>query len=142
MPNYASHQTLAKHNHDTIEHLGAAGDAFSDWIATLAFYEALHIVEAAFYCCTQLKHGRSHKTRGAYLKEDRKFKNIYNHYRPLKAASEVARYLHETHGKQFCCFSDYLSPAKVRSELLNHRLKQLKASAARLVKKHGTQKSA
>jgi hypothetical protein len=50
---------------------------------------------------------------------------IYVHYRPLKSASMIARYLMDSGGTAYRRFSDYLKPTEVKSELLEFRLKEL-----------------
>lgn len=71
--------------------------ALPEWVVVGAFIRALHLIEALFDIeskgainCT------SHEARRARLLSDKKYANIYKHYRPLHKWSEIARYLAET----------------------------------------------
>ncbi|MDR3619660.1 MAG: hypothetical protein P4L85_09940 [Paludisphaera borealis] len=127
MPNEASHLSLANHNQDLLDKLVAEIDAFPDWAATVAFYKALHVVEAVFACENPARHGADHPTRERVLKSDKKYEHIYRNYRVLYAASMVARYMQDDRTN----FSDYLTPQRVVDELLKHRLHEVEKSAAK-----------
>ena len=47
MPSKEAHLTAAKRNQATIDYL-LAGDEHLPWVVTVAFYKALHLVEAVF----------------------------------------------------------------------------------------------
>jgi hypothetical protein len=47
MASKAAHVAAAKHNQATIDYLLAGSDEHLPWVVTVAFYKALHIVEAA-----------------------------------------------------------------------------------------------
>ena len=134
MPNEESHILLAKHNQEVIDHLLCDLEKYSDWITTIAFYKALHIVEAVFFNDKNVKHGHSHEDRDTYLKTNRKFLHIYRNYRPLWASSMIARYLENPESTKdfYSCFNDYLPPEKVKSEIIDHRLRQIEKSAQKL----------
>src|SRR2546421_1473890 len=100
MPTEASHFLLAAHNQDLIDHLLKDIDQFADWVTTVAFYKAVHLVEAVFSRDPHIKHGRTHEHREQCLKSDRRYSNIYKNYRPLWAASTVARYLEDHSSRQ------------------------------------------
>src|SRR5882757_6004521 len=93
MPNEATHLAIANHNQDLIDLLLPRIDEYADWITTVAFYKALHVVEAVFSNDKSVNHGIDHYTRERILKTNNKFKQIYTNYRPLYSASLVARYL-------------------------------------------------
>ena len=79
-------------------------------------------------------HGYNHKARQQILKTENRFRTIYKHYRCLRGASEIARYLQDGQtGKEYRTFSDYLAPARVQSEILNYRLRELERSVTRLL---------
>jgi hypothetical protein len=131
MPRKSEHLAKARHNDQALLYLAERIDSFPDWVCIAAFYEALHIVEAV------LDHdGRgdtaTHRSRQTLLKTERRYQKLYYHYRPLRAASEVARYM-ASEGREFSDFSQYLSPADVRSEIVDYQLQQLKKAADRLM---------
>lgn len=124
----------ALRNQAAIDHLLEKPEGFSEWIATIAFYKALHVVEAVFFAHGPVPHGHSHEDRDRALKVTPEYSEIYKHYRPLWAASMVARYLYEPgSGLEHPVFSTYLSPEKVKSELLGHRLHRLQVSAKKFL---------
>ena len=134
MPSKEDHLHLAQHNAETIAHLLPDCDRFPDWITTIAFYQALHLVEALFAQDHPVEHGRDHQIRGAVLKKENRYKAIHVHYSALKEASSVARYLSAGKSEEpFKNFSDYLTPELVESKILGHRLHQLKQSVTKLL---------
>lgn len=130
MPNELSHLALANHNQELLAELIPKIDKFPDWVATVAFYKALHVVEAVFASETPVRHGVDHPNRERCLKADKRYTHIYRHYRPLYAASMVARYMQDGHTS----FADYMNPQTVIQTLLNHDLHQLETSAKKQLK--------
>jgi hypothetical protein len=134
MPSESAHITLACHNQAVISYLSKSLEDNSDWIATIAFYKAVHLVEAVFARSPGIRHGHSHEARDQHLKSNRCFSNIYKHYRPLWEASMVARYLADVKTGDSCrTFCDYLTPDQVVRQLLKHRLHQLERSARKFL---------
>ncbi len=131
MPTAEEHLAIARRNERTLTYLLKDPRHHSEWIATVAFYTALHYVEAVFYCDMERTHGHNHETRDHLLKSDRRYQNIYRHYRPLWEASVVARYM-ELQGETRL-FSEYLPPDQVEAQLVDHRLHQLKRSAKKFL---------
>lgn len=111
MASQADHIALANRNHEALLHLLAEG-RFLDWAATIAFYKAVHIVEAVLDSNLG-HHSNSHTERERSLKTVR-FKDIYRPYSHLFAASRVARYLLAPTGSAYSTFSDYMDRAGVR----------------------------
>ncbi len=109
-------------------------DDFPDWVTITAFYKAVHLVEAAFTCNPNVLHTCDHGGRLRVLKTDRCYSHIYKHYRPLMTASMVARYLSESraHQTQYGSFTDYLTPEQVRTEIVQHRLRQVESSTKKI----------
>lgn len=134
MPSDSEHLAVAARNQELINHLLPDIHRFGEWITVVAFYRALHIVEAVFFCDHPAKHGRNHETREDMLKRTKRYQQIYKHYRTLWAASTIARYLedHST-GTTYASFNDYMSPADVQGLILNHYLKQVEKSAAKFL---------
>lgn len=123
---------MAVHNQRVLDCLVERIDEFPDWVATVAFYKALHVVEAVFYRAPGVRnHGQSHEDRENILKRTRRFRELYNHYRPLWSASMVARYIGDRETK----FTDYMSPDMVQSKLLDHHLHRLQESARKFLPK-------
>ena len=130
MPNERSHLSLANHNQDLLDKLILDIERFPDWAATVAFYKALHVVEAAFACENPVRHGSDHLARERILKNDRRYEVIYRHYRPLYAASMVARYMEDNQTS----FTNYMSAHDVIAKLLKHRLHEVEKSALKKLK--------
>mgnify|MGYP001154663182 CR=1 FL=1 len=69
MSSFAEHINVANRNQAVIDHLIQCESACAEWIATVAFQKALHIVEAAFYDDAQVKHRSSHHARAETMKK-------------------------------------------------------------------------
>ncbi len=132
MPSKEAHLQLAERNQQVLDYLLAEPQKCAEWIATAAFYKALHLVEALFDH-HGVGHSHNHENRDHRLKADKRYQHIYKHYRPLWAASIVARYLCDPQGKQLSCFADYLTPDQARSRLVDHRLQQVDNSVRKLL---------
>lgn len=104
MPTEMDHLSLANHNHDLLAELLPQIHRFPDWVATIAFYKSLHVVEAVFASENPSKHGTDHFDRENYLKRSHRYSNIYQHYRPLAATSMIARYM----GSGYLAFTKYI----------------------------------
>ncbi len=62
MPSTQEHLAIAGRNRTTLEYLLKDPAPHAEWIATVAFYTALHHVEAVFFNDTQ-SHGHNHENR-------------------------------------------------------------------------------
>lgn len=143
MPSESAHASLVLHNVDVLGSL-CERKGHHDWVSVVAFYTALHAVEALF---ARQKpdgraHGQSHENREHLLKSDHRYSNLYKHYRPLQGIATVARYLEDNRGRVgkkvphgIACFDDYMSEADVRNEVIAHRLNQVLRTASRLLRK-------
>ena len=130
MASESDHVTLANKNHDTLVYLLDKPQQFSEWITTIAFYKAVHIVEAVFSRDPNIKHCHDHGSRNGRLSADHRYRQIYKHYRPLWQASTIARYLSDNESNtQYRSFSDYLKPDQVIPEIVKHRLRSIEQSA-------------
>jgi hypothetical protein len=114
----ADHIAKANHNHDALAHLLDSVDKFPDWVVTIAFYKAVHVVEAAF--AVKGLHSTSHDNRERRLAA-RPYSSIFKHYTHLVTASRIARYLEDRSGSKYKTFTDYMAPHLVR-ELVRKRL--------------------
>jgi hypothetical protein len=135
------HISLANKNHDTLVYLVKSGEAHAEWIATIAFYKGVHIVEAV-YANHLNAHSFSHDDRIHRLKLPI-FGDMFRAYRPLYAASLVARYLEDSSSRKFDdkptptakyrSFSDYRSPEAVVNKLLKKRLQTLEQHSVKFL---------
>src|SRR4051812_22825524 len=124
MPDKDCHLAMARRNQELIDRLLADGNQYPEWVAVIASYKALHIVDAVLFESHPDKHGGSHDNRNQILKTTARYRNIYQHYRPLFSASLVGRYL-EVNYQAYQCFADYMAASDVVNTLLNHHLRQL-----------------
>ncbi|NQT39530.1 MAG: hypothetical protein HQ581_18685 [Planctomycetes bacterium] len=124
MPTEAKHIASANRTQLTIAHLLEKLNQNSPWVATTAFYKAVHIVEAVFDNDKNIGHSSDHYSRENTLKQTRKYNQIVKHYLPLLRASIFARYLPSSG-----VFETYWTPENVVSQLLGHHLRQIEKSA-------------
>lgn len=125
------HLTLANRNHEVLAHLLTDG-RFLDWAATVAFYKAVHVVEAVF--ANVGFHSNSHNEREKSLKSPR-YKGIFSSYVHLSAASRIARYLEASGAGAFSSFADYMDEAAVR-RLVKVRLYRVEQNALPFLTAH------
>lgn len=133
MPSESAHIAVANRNQDTIEFLLQDRERFACWIATIALYKALHVIEAVFYA-DQAMHTRAHAQRHEVLSRTHKYRQLFKNYAPLMRASKVARYL-EANGQEQPVFNTWITPDEVVSDLLNNRLRQIEKSACKFLKR-------
>jgi hypothetical protein len=137
MSDKESHLAQAEKNQLTIDYLLGDSDKHPEWIATIAFYKAVHLVEALFSTEKKLQikpHSNDHSSRLDTLKKNNRYLNIFKHFRPLFNASIIARYLCDDKGS-FCCFRDYYTIDDVKNKILNHHLKQIENTVAKMLPK-------
>jgi len=134
MPKLDAHAALARRTQIVLDRLLQTCDANPEWVATVAFYKAVHIVEAVF------KHedgsdSIDHGERNQRLRQDHP--DIWKLYAPLWMASKIARYLecgepgtpsHQT----FSTFAQHRSPNQVRN-LVAHNLRKIEQWAQGLI---------
>ena len=106
MASEADHISLANRNHAFLLHLLEDG-SYLDWAATVAFYKAVHVVEAVIAHDLHTS-SMSHNAREQILKTPR-FKQIYKNYAHLYTASRIARYLEDRGTGKFSTFADYMN---------------------------------
>jgi hypothetical protein len=132
----SDHIALANRNQDALGFLLGEHTRFPEWITSIAFYKALHVVDAMLdNDGAPVPH--DHRSRARILKSDRRYSNVYKHYHALWNASSVARYLTELGGKDYKAFADFLAADRVRADMVNHRLHQVEESALKLLGKAG-----
>ena len=132
MPDTQCHLAMARRNQEVIQQFLDGGNRHPEWLAVVAFYKALHVVDAVLFADNPARHGGSHHNREHILKTTARYQHIFKHYRPLYAASLVGRYLEFNHN-QFTCFADYMAPDFVVNTLLSHHLRQVERSAEMII---------
>jgi len=112
MASEKDHIALANTNQQLIDHL-IEENAFHDWLTTVAFYKAIHVVEAVF--ATHLGcHSSSHADREDRLNRVTLFRGIAKNYSHLLNESRNFRYLLAPPGR--------LTMEQVKSQLVYRRL--------------------
>ena len=112
MASETEHIELANSNQKLIDHL-IRENSFHDWLATVAFYKAIHVVEAVFANNLHY-HSHSHADREDRLKRTARYKAIFTNYSHLLTESRTFRYLlHPT---------NRLTIETVKSKLIYKRL--------------------
>ncbi len=133
MPSSAAHIKAAEGNQQAIDYLILGGDAYTPWIVTIAFYKALHMIEAVLAEGNPPCHSVDHSTRNDLLKKTSKYQQLWKNYSPLYQASLVARYLSDLSGSK--PMESYLTVDDCKNKILNHRLRQIALSANKLIGK-------
>ncbi|MGH9488884.1 MAG: hypothetical protein ACRD2F_04720 [Terriglobales bacterium] len=90
MPRRDEHLKIAQENAYFRAGMDPANGTARGWVATVAFYEAIHLVEAFF--ATHYVHSPDHRTRDSSLVKFRETKEIYDDFSELKNLSLSARY--------------------------------------------------
>jgi hypothetical protein len=88
MGSQSDHIAKWKHNRSF---LATIQDAHCDWMVTVAFYAAVHAVEALF-AKDQAVHEGTHNGRNDLLKRRPRYQSIWRVFRPPFEASRAARY--------------------------------------------------
>lgn len=136
MASASDHIALANRNQEALTHLLVEHKRFSEWITSIAFYKALHVIDAMLdEDDSPMPH--DHRRRAEILKSDPRFDNVYKHYHALWNASCIARYMSDLKHVEFRTFADYLPPDDVPSQMVRHRLHQVEESALKFMPKSG-----
>ena len=91
MANELDHLRLANSNQTLIDHL-ISENIFKDWLITVAFYKAVHVVEAVFAEDLNV-HSSGHSGRERLLDIHTKYRSMHKDYSHLLQESRIARYL-------------------------------------------------
>jgi len=132
MPTKDSHLAAAAHNHCVMDYLRAKLDQFPGWLVVVAFYKAVHLVEAVF-AADGAGHMHDHQTRNRVLKTTPRYKQLWKNYSPLWQASLVARYMEDGDGVEIPSFAEYMPPETVENLVLKHYLHQVEQSVDKLI---------
>jgi hypothetical protein len=139
MSTEAAHIALANRNQAALDHLLTDEHTCSEWIAVVAFYKSLHVVEAIFAKESAPWHLHDHHKRLERLKTSRKYSLLFSPYRAMWSAALVARYLaHQPSDSSrredsYACFNDYLPVANIRPKLLDNYLYSFEHLAEQLL---------
>jgi hypothetical protein len=128
----SDHLHLANRNQEALDFLIREDARFPEWVATVAFYKAVHVVESVFVV-QGIEASTDHWERLNQLKRDRRFAKMHEHFRPLFNASLIARYLSDVDGTGFKTFVDYIPADQVKAKLVRHRLHQLEESGVKFL---------
>ena len=132
MSSMAEHIDLCNRNQAIIDYTLCDASVCAEAIAVMAFYKALHIMEAMFDR-NNGRHHTSHTDRDKYIRGNRQYSGFWNYYRTLQAASLVARYLSNVNGVGYANFTDYLPPTDIKPNLLDRYLAPLEKMAVQLL---------
>jgi len=128
MPSRASHIATAVDNFALAKKLL---DESLAWSTTVSFYTALHIVDAVL--AMDNVHPDDHKVRNRHLRSTRNLQHIWKHYKPLHDHSLRARYLMGSDSSAEDLIRASLGAHQVKDKVINHFLKQVNASACKLL---------
>jgi hypothetical protein len=137
MASEATHIQQANRNQSVLDRLIADSDPASDWITVVAFYKAVHVVEAILASneSSPNNHSVDHKSRNHSLKT--KYQKIWESYYFLSRSSGGARYLESRQPsgviRSYPAFSRFLSHDKVLEDTLGIDLKQVEQEASLLL---------
>jgi hypothetical protein len=93
MPRSNDHLRQAEHNQDLLRSLDLETFPFRDWVATIAFYAALHYVQAWFAAQGRGMQFTTHERRNREMNNIAEFRPIvWPSYRTLADQSHLARY--------------------------------------------------
>lgn len=118
MANRATHLQIAKENEHALAAIQTESGVGRGWAATIAFYAAVHYVEA--FLATKGRHSVDHRTRDSGLNENDETRAIYPEFSELKSLSFTARYQGKYPSRQELDTVVSPSLARVREELLKH----------------------
>lgn len=110
------------------EFLKSIDDRYPDWMATVAFYAAVHAVEALF-AFDNRPSSSNHTNRFDILRYNNRYKNIHKHFHPLYQAARTARYE--------CDSTSWLPVESIKSELIPKHLYPLEKSVQKLIQAQG-----
>lgn len=115
MPSRQEHLRVAHENELLIDQLSLDNPCARGWLSTVAFYAALHYVEAFF--SKSGTHSADHRTRDSNLSRHPETMAIYFEYSELKNLSTRARYHGRYPDKNSIAIEVRPALAKVKSEM-------------------------
>jgi hypothetical protein len=91
MPDVRTHQQKVEHNQQVVAYLQLAGHDYLDWVVTVMFYTALHLVDQVLYQRDGIN-PRDHRQRHAAIAHEPLLAPVYRDYRELEWQSQRSRY--------------------------------------------------
>ena len=124
MPTANDHLVLALRNLNTLNRI-CTDKAHCEWIVTISSYTAMHLLESVLFIddgkVARPLHSVNHADRERNFKVA--YQGLWKKYRPLFAASKIARYLQpEGEGKDGQTFAGYYSYDVVQSAMVKRYL--------------------
>lgn len=92
MPNEKQHRLQYQRNKETIIFLLSSPNPYYEWVVTVAFYTALHLVDLVITKKLGFDPIHSHSDRDKYLEKLSCLKEIRQEYKSLQLDSKQARY--------------------------------------------------
>jgi len=124
---------LANKDHDVLMALLSHYRNYPEWVVTVAFYKALHIVDAVCLESGFVPCGHAHRLD--LLKRRPAWQPIHRHYQPLWIASGIARYLFDSDAQQgYGKFIDYMPVDDVVTHAVGKRLLGVEQTALQAMK--------
>jgi hypothetical protein len=121
MGTVAQHQTKAEHHR---QFLATVPDSYPDWMATVAFYTAVELVEAL--AALKGSHSTSHETRKRFVRQNhpriaREFHTLYNasldaRYEPKERWIDAEQVKRELLGKCLTNVTSYVASRMAKAE--------------------------
>ena len=135
MPSKEAHIAAANENQEVIDYLLNRVDDFPGWVVTVAFYKAVHVVEAMFAHENAIGgHTDQHTIRNNTLKRTKQYQHIWKNYRLLWQASLIARYLRENNNRPtYEVFSRHIPPNRVKPLAIDHWLHQVEKAVGKRI---------
>ena len=91
MPDLITHQRQVAHNRAVAAYLEQAGDEHLDWVVTVDFYTAMHLMDQVLFHQQRLN-PRNHQQRHAAIANTPELSPLYADYRELEHQSRQSRY--------------------------------------------------
>lgn len=142
-----THLRQATRNAGTIDFLLAEAEDHVEWVVAIAFYTALHFIEAMFQHFGAELHCHSHRDRrlrlAFFANGNKEIKIIYRRYRRLARAADIARYLEQRPDKNpddsaiqyYKTFGGYMSVTDVQAKLLDDCLATIQDKVGNIITK-------
>lgn len=93
MPDAQNHLKQYQHNKELLcSDVFKIENDYRDWIITIGFYSALHIIEKAFAELDHPQHFKGHERRNKFIFLNRRYDKIASKYQALYNQSIRARY--------------------------------------------------
>lgn len=128
MDRVSDHLETARRFQATLDYLCTEKHNHQEWICAVAFYVALHFVDALLESRSE-EYQHSHDGRLWALKSNRSYQHIHKHFRPLYDASLLARY--RSNGDR--TFETELEGKCAVDIFVKHRLHQVRSGVQSLM---------